>query len=367
MGSTQRNILVLIKGLGIGGAEKLISEGARFWDREEFSYSVAYVLPWKDQLAPDLQQLGVPVHLIGGERGFDLATRGRLQRLIEAEETDLVHAHLPATGILARVSTSVPVVYTEHNLVSSYRTPTRWANRLTYSRNAATIAVSDAVAGSVTGWKGPSPIVIPNGVSSRVEPGLVEQARAELGLASGDPLVVHVGNIRPGKGQDTLVDAVEELVERVPDVTVVSIGAEKFPGELSRLRSRAARVGDGNRMRFLGRREDALSFTAAADVFVNPADIEGLPVAVLEAMSLARPVVATAAGGVPTIIRDGETGILVEPGDAAGLAKGITQLLEDRDESTRLGEGAARLVDERFSLAEMITATEAVYDRVLGG
>ncbi len=365
MVSAKTAILVLIKGLGIGGAEKLISEGSRFWDRDRFEYSVAYVLPWKDQLVGDLKGFGIDVHFIGDSKGLTPRTLWRLRKLIRDRKIDVVHAHLPTMGIIARVASPVPVVYTEHNMARSYRLMTRLFNWATYSKNSTLIAVSGAVAGSVASWPGPPAVVITNGVACRVGSKQIEVARAELGLARDAPLVAHVGNIRPGKGHDVLIDTVAHLTARRPDVTFVSIGTEKYPGDLERVRSRAAESGLGDRLRFLGRRPDALDFVGAADVFVNPSEVEGLPVAVLEAMALARPVVATAVGGVPGIIRDGETRILVEPGDPQSLAEGVERLLHDPILASRLGTAAQALVEKEYGLEPMIRATEDVYRQVL--
>lgn len=363
----RRNVLVLVKGLGIGGAERLISEGARFWDRDTFDYTVAYVLPWKDQLVPDLDALGVDSVMIGSDRGLTPSAGVRLRKLVGERSIDLIHAHLPTMGVLARMTSPVPVVYTEHNLAHSYRPPTRLAARMTYGRNAALIAVSEAVAGEVAGWPGPDPIVIPNGVACAVSAEERAAARSELGLRAGDTLVTHVGNIRPGKGHDNLIEAAREVLAHRPDVTFVSIGTEKNHGDLDRVRARAADEGIGERILFLGRRPDALSFVAAADVFVNPSEIEGLPVAVLEAMALQRPIVATAAGGVPTIIIDEETGLLVQPSDPMSLAKGIERMLDDRELATRTAGRARELVERDFSLRTMVESTEAVYRSVLDG
>lgn len=367
MGAGRIRILVLIKGLGIGGAEKLISSGAAFWDRDQFEYHVAYVLPWKDQLVPELEEADVRVHLLGEPRGLSLRLVPKLRRLIRRLDIHLVHAHLPTMGIVARIASPVPVVYTEHNVAKSYRRITRIVSRLTYRRNTAVIAVSEAVARSVASWSGPSPRVIPNGVTCHVSPEATQSARRELRLSPGARLVVHVGNIRPGKGHDVLIDATALLVERHPEVIVVSIGGEKFPGDLERVRARADQAGLGDRIRFLGRRSDALDFVSAADIFVNPSDVEGLPVAVLEAMALARPVVATAVGGVPTIVREGETGVLVEPGEPRILADGIERMLGDSSLARRLAEAAQAMVDKEYGLEPMVRATEDVYREVLDG
>ena len=267
-------------------------------------------------------------------------------------------------GAAARVVSSVPVVYTEHNIAGSYRRPVQIANRSTYSRNAAVIAVSAAVAESIADYPARKRLVIPNGVSV---PDDIDTAgvRAELGITAADRLIVHVGNIRPLKGHRNLVRAATHLDR--DQVHIVSIGGEKNPGDLEDIRAYAAAEGVGDRIRFLGRREDAIRFMAAADIYVNPADVEGLPVSILEALSLGRPVVATAVGGVPSIIRDGETGLLVPPGDAVALAERIETLLANPELAAGLGDKGHDLVASQFSLEAMVRATEAVYEEVLGG
>lgn len=363
--AARTRVLVLIKGLGVGGAEKLLSEGSRYWDRDRYDYHVAYALPWKNQLVPEFESHGIEVHLIGSDRGLTLGTVGRLRGLINDLDIDFVHAHSPTLAVVSRLFAGVPTVYTEHNMSHSYRPATRLANRATYWRNAALIAVSEAVANSVRGWSGPEPVVVPNGVSCHVDESDIRAAREELGLEPGSSLVVHVGNIRPGKGHDTLIDAVKVFSDGNQDVRWLSIGGEKYEGDLDRVRTRAEEERVSGRLRFTGRRPDALSFVGAADVFVNPADVEGLPVAVLEAMALARPVVATAVGGVPSVVKDGETGILVQPGDPEALAAGVRALLSDRELATRLGKEGQALVEREFGLESMVRSVEDIYQAVL--
>ncbi len=361
----QRAVLVTIKGLGIGGAEKLISESARHWDRLRFEYHVAYALPWKDQLVAELEALDVPVHCFGSQRGMTPASWGRLRQLVRHTGAELVHAHLPAVGAVARVVSPVPVVYTEHNVAGSYRLPVRVANRLTYGRAAAITAVSQAVADSVAGYPGPDVAVVSNGVSCAVDTEGALAARTELGIGPDTPLVLHVGNIRPHKGHTNLIDAVSRLVKRVPDVVVVSIGGEKNDGDLARVRNQAQTAGLGDHLRFLGRRDDALAFVSAADAFANPSDHEGLPVAILEAMALERPVVATAVGGVPVIVQDDVTGLLVPARDPEALANGLARVLTDRSVATRLAAAGRSLIERDFSLDTMVRRLESIYDQLL--
>jgi glycosyltransferase involved in cell wall biosynthesis len=359
-------ILLLIKGLGLGGAERLLSEGSQFWSTDEFDYRVVYVLPWKNDLVSDLAANGIDVVCIGEGR-WSAAAPIRLRRIVRSWRPALIHSHLPTTGIMARLVTSTPVVYTEHNLAGSYRPATRVLNRATYSRNREVIAVSDAVAESLAGYRGPRPHTIPNGVSVTATNDVHRRIREELDIDQDRPLVVHVGNIRPWKGHSTLIKAARVLRESQSEIVVVSIGAEKHAGDLARVRAEADDEGVGDMVRFLGRRHDAVDFIVGADVLVNPSDVEGLPLVVLEAMMAGTPVVATAAGGVPSIVEDGETGRLVPTGDPDALAKAVLEVFADREGATRMAGRARALAEERFGLEQMVDAHEALYRRVLNG
>ncbi|MGA7098031.1 MAG: glycosyltransferase [Acidimicrobiia bacterium] len=365
--SDRARILVLIKGLGIGGAERLIADAASFWDRTRFDYRVAFMLPHKDQLVAELEEQGIGVTSLGAnEQRLTLGAIRRMRALFEEWKPDLVHAHLPSAGILARLFFRGPVVYTEHNIADSYRQPTRWLNRVTYGRNASVLAVSDAVAESLRGFPGPKPIVVPNGVSVNVDDSDVAEIRNELGLGPSEPLVVHVGNIRPHKGHSNLIAATAKMIAERPDVRVVSVGGEKFPGDLERVRAEAEAAGIGTNLEFMGRRPDALAFIAAADVFVNPADVEGLPVVILEALALGRPVVATDVGGVPSVVIDGVTGRLVPPRDPAALAGAMVEAL-DTPQARKWGETGRELVLREHGTDRMVRSYEETYQGLIGG
>ncbi|MEN8238865.1 MAG: glycosyltransferase [Actinomycetota bacterium] len=366
MNPQRPTVVVAIKGLGIGGAEKLIVEGCRFWDRDRFDYRVAYALPWKDQLVEPLLDQGIPVECFGSKRGMTPASAWRFARLTRQWDASIVHAHLPSMGAVARLTQRVPVVYTEHNLATSYRMPVRMINRATYSRNAAAIAVSEAVADSIDSYPSPSKQVIPNGVDVGFNVDTTN-VRKDLGLTNAQHLVVHVGNIRPLKGHAMLVAAAASLAGTRKDIQIVSIGGEKTEGDLDKIRTMAADLGVSQRIRFLGRREDALAFIAACDVYANPADVEGLPVTILEALALGRPVVATSVGGVPSIVRDSETGILVPPGDPDAMAQAIAWMIDNPATAAAYGANGRALVEERHGIERMVRDTEAVYDEVLRG
>ena len=156
-------VLVLIKGLGRGGAEQLLVNAAPYLDTGRFNYEFAYLLPWKNALVEDLQSAGFPIRCLNGARGVGWIKR--LRRMVAEQHIEIIHAHLPYTAIGARIAfwrnRSVRVVYTEHNMWSRYKAVTAWANALTFQRNDHVFTVSDEVRGSVRYPKMISPRRLP--------------------------------------------------------------------------------------------------------------------------------------------------------------------------------------------------------------
>lgn len=363
-------VLWLIKGLGPGGAERLVADIVPRLDRERFEPEVAYLLPWKDHLVAPLREAGIPVRCLEVRRHSDLRWPGRLRALADAR-FDLIHAHLPFAAVGARwAARRIPrprrpaVVYTEHNLWDRYRGPTAWANARTFGWNDRVIAVSEAVRDSM-GERGRSQrvCVIDNGVDAeglRARVLARDAARDELGLPREAFVVGTVGGITPKKGHVHLVRAAPELVARIPTavVAVIGLGAVEAP-----VREEIARLGVGERVRLLGVRDDAARLMRAFDVFCLPSLYEGLPIALLEALAVGVPAVATRVGGVPDVLRHGG-GVLVPPADPGALARELAALAEEGDRRHRLAREAIEAAG-RFGLDRTVRAIEAVYDEVL--
>jgi glycosyltransferase involved in cell wall biosynthesis len=365
----RERVLLLSKGLGRGGAERLLVGAARGYDRARVDVEVAYLLPWKDAFVDELEVLGVPVFCLGARGDLDPRWVWRLWRLLRARRYDIVHVQMPVPAVAVRLMRrrgTPKVVYTEHNLWSRYRPLTRWANALTYRRNDAVIAVSDAVAASIRPpgrsapaveviVHGPDLDAIPTGAAARAH------ARAALGLPESALVVGSVGNFTPKKDHATMLDAVARVSSTAPVVLALA-GIGPLEAEL---RAHAARRGLGDRVRFLGMRDDVYELLAGFDVFAMSSRFEGLPIALLEAMSAGVPPVATAVGGIPEVVRTGQEGLLVPPADATALADALQRLLDHPELRREMG-AAARERAAAFDLAGAVRSTEHVYDRVMG-
>jgi glycosyltransferase involved in cell wall biosynthesis len=362
-------ILILIKGLGRGGAEQLLASAAAHLDRSRFRYEVAYLLPAKDALAAELARHGIEVTCLDGQGPAWLR---RLGALIRERRIDLIHAHLPYAAIGARVALAgrrrPRLVYTEHNVWPSYRLPTYWANLVTFPRNDHVFAVSDQVRASIRyprplGWLRHPPVeTLYHGLDpAAVRAPSPDGVREELGIDPGAPLVGTVANFRAEKAHGDLLRAAVLVRQAVPGVRFVLVGQGPLEGQV---RLQAERLGLKDTVVFAGFREDASRVAAALDVFALSSRHEGLSIALMEAMALGKPSVVTSVGGLPELVEHDRQGLLVPPGDPAALAAGITTVLGDSALQQRLGQAARRRTAD-FDIRTAIQRMENVYGELL--
>jgi glycosyltransferase involved in cell wall biosynthesis len=359
-------VLMLTKGLGRGGTERLLVDAVRHLDRSRYRVEVAYLLPWKDALVEEVRDAGLPVHCLDARHATSVAWIGRLRRLVRTHDIAIVHTHMPSTAVAARVALAAGrpvIIHTEHNLWGRYRPLTRWANRLTYRRNRAVIAVSGGVASSIRS-RVPVDVVL-HGVElhrARFDSSAGSHARTTLGLGSHEPVIGTVGNFTAKKDHATLLHATAHVRERLPAVRLVLVGSGPLETEL---RETVAALGLEANVLFAGSRGDVPAILPAFDVFALSSRFEGLPIALLEAMASGRACVATRVGGIPEVITDGLDGVLVEPGNPHQLAAEVIDLLGDGARREELGRHAlARAGD--FEVAGAVRRIERVYDEALG-
>jgi glycosyltransferase involved in cell wall biosynthesis len=204
--------------------------------------------------------------------------------------------------------------------------------------------------------------MIPSGIDvERFDPDRHEDLRAELGLGARPTFGTAI-TLRPRKGYKMLFEAFAAVRARVPDVALLVAGVDRLEGDPAQL---ATRLGIENALVLLGRRGDMPRVLKSLDVFVLPSESEGMSNAVLEAMAMQCPVVATAVGGNTVVIEDGATGYLVEYPDSAALAERVTALLGDRALRERIGKAARERVVALYSAAAMVAQIEALYDGLL--
>ena len=287
-----------------------------------------------------------------------------LARLMRRERPDIVHANSSKAGVLGRVAAAlagVPVrIFTAHgwafNAASGAASALyRWADRLMAPLTTVTICVSerDREAGiAARTCRAARTVVIPSAVDAGAPPRVRHHRRRA-------PVIVAVGRLAEPKDPVTLVRALT-AVRSAFTAQVVGDGPER-PAVEAEIRA----AGLLEQVELMGERRDVPQLLEDADVFVLSSRSEGAPLSVLEAMAAGLPVVASAVGGVPEIVDDGATGLLVPPGDTTALTAAIERLLADASLRARMGAAGWQRVRERFDVDQLRHAHLALYEREL--
>lgn len=356
-----------------GGAERATITLLAGLDRSRWSPVLAHHgFPGIEPMVDAARELGVPGWRVPempyGLRGARRVTG--FARALRARGADVFHAQLswPLSakyGLAAAVLARVPaVVATVHSYpVFAMDRSTALQQRLLGRRLGRYVAVSDELAAQLhqrLRWPAERIDVVHNGVDfGGLRRERDPRLRATLTGGREQPVIVTPARLDPDKGLDVLIEAAAQ----VPDVRFAVAGDGPERDALTR---RIAELGLEDRVLLLGWRDDVASLLAASDLFVLPSRNEALSISVLEAMSAGCPVVATDVGGTSEAILDGETGLLVHPGDAGALARAISGLLADAEKRRALAASARDRAEREFSAAAMVSRTTAIYDELLG-
>ena len=374
--ATERPIRVLqvITSLDRGGAENHLLALMTHADRQAFDFEVA-ILRGEGELVPTFRQADIPVHLLRARSRFDPLALRRLISLLRNGRYDIVHSHLFRADIytglaVAQLGEQRPLlVSTRHNDDRFFLNP--FIGILHYmmsSRQDLIIAISDHIARFTVsrGVRHPERVRrVYHGLEPPVTLALEREGqriRQELGLAAEDFVVGNVGRLALQKGQRHLIAAMPALLQRVPRAYAVIAGS----GDLEEyLRDLAAEVGVAERVRVLGARKDVPALMHAVDVFAMPSIWEGFGLVLLEAMAAGRPIVASRVATIPEVVLDGETGVLVPPGDPLALAEALARLGNEPEVAAQLGEAGRERLRRHFSIDKMVGDTELLYRELL--
>jgi glycosyltransferase involved in cell wall biosynthesis len=364
-----------VRGTG-GGPEKTILLGAAKADRARFAVTACYVRDARDSVFDVdklARQLGVDYVEIRERHSFDLRIWPKLRQLVRDGGFDLIHAHDYKTDLLAlliaRAEGVLPIA-TAHGWsgTSSLRERAVYypADKRLLARypkvNAVSPEIRDALVSA--GAQRERIAVILNGVDPsafRRDPAKREAARAALGLEPGQVAVGAIGRLEPIKRIDMLIDAADRLRRRHPELRLIIVGDGSLRVDLeARAESRAPGT-----CRFLGKRPDVAAIHQALDSFVQPSDYEGTSNALLEAMAMETPLIATDVGGTPALVRDGVDGLLIPAGSVDRLVEAMERTIGDHNGTrTRVKEARAR-VETELSFAARQRKLEAVYEQLL--
>jgi len=359
----------LIDHFALGGAETLLTQFAAAAPRAGISLSIA-CLDERDgnPAAAPLYERGTPPLNLGAHGRPGIRVLRAFRRLIAEQRPQIVHTHLGTSDIVGGVtarSLGVPMVSTIHAMDWSMTSRVYHAKRLLVRICAArVIAVSESARRSYLerGWASDGQIVtIHNGVDVTPATGSGPAVRAELGIDPDAFVLGMVSALRPEKAHDVAIDALALLRGRFPKLRLLIAGQGPSGEEIAR---RAAGL-DGAVV-LTGRRSDVMRVFDAVDVCLHPSRADAFPTTLIEAMAASVPVLATAVGGIPEIVSDRVTGVLIAaPPSAVALAQELAGLIEDSERRARLAASARRVYEERFTAEPWVQSTRSLYDEVL--
>ena len=373
-------IVYLHPSLGIGGAEELRVITLKHLDRARFDARVC-CLGDLGPIGAEISALGYPVDALGrSDRTFDLGTTLSVQSYLRAHAPDIVQTSLFRTnwhgrlgGLLARVPVLIAEEHGFHDpAVGFYRYSPRLGamfrvgDRWLAGRTAAIIACSKAVADSIAADEGiPRErfVVIPNAADpERLAPmdGRAE-TRARLHYGDDEVVVGAVSALTPVKGYDLLLEAFAEARRSIAGLRLLIVG--DGPARPA-IEAGIARLGLAGHVRLAGRIRQLGDLVGAMDVFASACLSEGFGISFVEAMALGVPCVAFRLGGIPEVVVDGETGLLVPPRDVHAFAEALVRLAGDARLRAKLGEAGRTRVAAHFTPQRYADAMMALYDRV---
>jgi len=337
---------------------------------------VCLVTPSLGEFTSLLEEESVPIVQLPMERTFHLHRAWQFARFLKQWRADLVHCHASVTGsILARFGAKmagVPLISHVHienkfSDLSWVRRLQVWLDNLSAYLTDEIVAISEHTRSSLIsqGISSDKVRVIPNGisVSDEIDGKSVDWARTALGIEGEVPVVGTVARLCPVKGQREFILAAKYVLNEFPNATFAIVGEDlEFDGsyryELERF---SGKLGLDGCLKFFGFQREAARLIYAFDIFVLPSWIEGLPVTILEAMAAGKPVIATPVGGVPELVSEGETGLLVPPRSPEKLAEAIGYLLGNSNVARSMGMSGRERVVEYFSEQTMLNQVMTMY------
>lgn len=373
-------VLVVIDALSFGGAENVLVTLAGEAPRRGLELDVVVLSPptqGRAQWLPRLRAAGLEPRFLHVERLTQPDAIPRLAAAIRSARCDVVHAHLGTSTTLAPLAARLvrtPALCTLHHVPVPLRGREALRERLSVavgSRSAGLLFVSQA---SLNGFAARYPRshhastwrVVHNGVDLRrfrpLAEGQPRRFPADLGIPADVPVATLVGHMRPGKGQEVAVQAWPQVLSAEPDARLVLVGSG--PHEQS-LRALTRDLGVEGRVVFAGARDDVEALLPPSTVVVLPTRMEALPTALVEAAASGVPSVATAVGGVPEVVVDGETGWLVTAPRAELFASALREALADPVASAQRGAAARRRAEAVFDSSRWVQRLLAEYRRAV--
>jgi glycosyltransferase involved in cell wall biosynthesis len=371
---TPQVVFQILPSLVVGGAERLVVHLMEHLSRERFApVCICLESPLGTHYEARVRASGAPLYFLGKGAGASGSVLRQLNALFRQYRPAVVHTHIIglnyAYPLMLRYRTPARV-HTVHSLAQREMGVRvgAWVRMLAFRYRfggVVPVAVADEVRASIQQLYGyPDPPLIPNGVPTdeyAPDPDTRAQWRQAHGIEPHATVLVHVGRFAPPKNHALLIEAFAQVRSDAP-LYLLLVGG----GELENaVREQVAGLGLQGRVRFLGVRADVADILRASDMFVLSSRWEGNPLSVMEAMAAGLPVVSTGVGGVPELVREGETGLLVPSEDAGALAQALQALVDDAARRRAMGAAARQHAVAHFDIRHTVRGYEQLYEALL--
>jgi len=361
-------ILHIIKSLGRGGAEMLLPETLKQHSQDQFEFHYIYFLPWKNQLVESIENAGGKVTCFSAKNNVQLILHfSNIIKYCKEHKIQIIHAHLPWAGFLSRLVhkiTEMPVIYTEHNLQERYHFITKYINKWTFNFQTLAIGVSNDVTHSIQKNINPKIVckTVLNGVNTK---GFVRlngkermTIRKQFGIPENAIVVGTTAVFRFQKRLDKWMEIMHFAIDKNPNIYGIVIGAGVLEEEI---KAKHKELNLESKVYFAGLQSQVKPYYEAIDIFMMCSSFEGLPIALLEAMSMNCAIVSTDAGGIKEVLRNKIDGLMVDVDDWKQLSKSILELADNKDELSNFQLQARKRVETSFSISAMVDQLEILY------
>lgn len=344
----------------------LLPETLKLHNQEKFEFHYIYFLAWKNQMVEAIEDAGGRVTCFEAKDNIRLLLQyKRIISYCKEHNIDLIHCHLPWAGFVGRLihkKTGIPVVYTEHNMQERYHIATKSINKISFNSQNLALGVSQDVTDSIK--KNIHPKIpfrtLLNGVNTESFLRTSDsKIRSELGILEN---AIVIGNVAVFRFQKRLVEwlqVVKKIREKNTNVYGIIVGAGPLEEEI---KSEWKKLELENIVFFPGLQTNVKPYFEAMDIFMMSSSFEGLPIALLEAMSMECAVVSTDAGGIKEVIRNGIDGLTCPVDDWEQLEEKVQILLEEPGTLKNYKLAARKRVIESFSLQRMVEELEELYE-----
>lgn len=361
-------VLHVIKSLGRGGAEILLLESLKLHDQQKFEFHYIYFFKWNVQLDKAIEDAGGKVSCFHVNNNLSLLFQyKKIIKYCKTNTIDIVHCHLPWSGFIGRLvfkKIKIPVFYTEHSLLERYHPITKILNNYTYNFQTLAIGVSESVSSSIkrnTTTKIPIHTIL-NGINTlnysfqnKKEEAIL---RKDLSIPEEAIIIGIVAAFKNEKRLHYWIDTLAACIDKNENIYGLLVGVDKKQ-EAILLKNRKDCHTD--RIIFTGFRENVIPFYSIMDIFMMTSSYEGLPIALLEAMSMSCAIVTTDAGGIKEVIRDKKDGFIFPVDDWKKLASACLHLANNPNLLADYKDQAKNRVETSFKLADSVKKLEGLY------